>query len=152
LDPSYIKPILMDHEKYDKFTFYTDKYFTNIIYVRRMFSQGLLLNYGAKWKHHRSLLGSAFLYENIVERTLIINKSTLETIAAIRKSGETEFDMMERIPNITGQVIVRSFFGDDLGNTKINGREPQVEISLLIKDGFATTFYNSFNMAKHILF
>lgn len=78
-----------------------------------------------------------------------MNEATLAAINAIKASGQNTFNTMEKLTSITGQVIVRSFFGDDLANVKWNGKEPHVEISLLISDGVEATMFNPIGMLKH---
>jgi hypothetical protein len=36
---------------------------------------------------------------------------------------------METFSSITGEVIIRSFFGDSLKGVKINGQDPSTEIT-----------------------
>jgi hypothetical protein len=41
---------------------------------------------------------------------------------------------MREIKTITGEIVIRSFFGTEIELTEINGKMPQVEIAELIEE------------------
>lgn len=84
----------------------------------------MVFQHGEKWKNQRNLLGDPFKYEYLKSRLPMINEVTNKRLAQL--SGE---DVSEMLQAITGEVIMRSFFGDDLYEFKFNGREAQIELS-----------------------
>jgi hypothetical protein len=51
----------------------------------------------------------------------LINSSCEEVVQKIQQSGDSTLRTMENFSSITGDIIIRSFFGENLKGTLLNG-------------------------------
>ncbi|CAD8207201.1 unnamed protein product [Paramecium pentaurelia] len=119
-DPEYYKLMLLNHQYYTKI---------NIINHDNVIKKGLVFSMGEKWKSQRQLLSESFEYDQLKSRLPMINEVCLEKINQI--SGDNVLQFLELI---TGQIVIRSFFGKSAEGVKINNKEIQIEIADLLND------------------
>ncbi|CAD8107911.1 unnamed protein product [Paramecium sonneborni] len=112
-----------------------------------LLSKGLLFAEGVKWKEQRNLLSDHFLFEKLKERIPMINQVICDKINC-NKSVNMIFQF---ICSITGEVVIRSFFGEEAQGWKINGKEAQIELGEILKSFVVLRFSNFFIYFKQKL-
>ncbi|CAD8127293.1 unnamed protein product [Paramecium sonneborni] len=119
-DPEYYKVMLHNHQYYSK---------VNNINHDNLIQKGLVFSMGEKWKSQRTVLSESFEYDQLKSRLPMINEVCLEKINQI--CGDNVLEFLELI---TGQVVIRSFFGNSAEGIKINKKQIQIEIADLLND------------------
>lgn len=89
----------------------------------------MIFTNGAKWKHQRSVLGSSFNFEKLKGRLPIIVEIVNESIKSVLAKKSERLNIYETFNQITGEVIIRTFLGEELMGVKINGQCLQAEIT-----------------------
>ncbi|CAD8178750.1 unnamed protein product [Paramecium pentaurelia] len=120
IDSEYYKHIYQDHHLVTKHDQSGIKDF--------LLSGGLLFTEGPKWKQQRNLLGDHFLFQKLKARIPMINLVTKEKINEMANVEK----VFEFICSITGEVVIRSFFGEEAEGWKINGKEAQIELGSIL--------------------
>ncbi|CAD8161750.1 unnamed protein product [Paramecium octaurelia] len=120
IDPEYYKQIYVDHHLVTKHDQSGIKDF--------LLSGGLLFTEGPKWKQQRTLVGDHFLFQKLKARIPMINQVVKEKIKGMPVAEK----VFEFICQITGEVVIRSFFGIEAEGWKINGKEAQIELGSIL--------------------
>ncbi|CAD8192942.1 unnamed protein product [Paramecium pentaurelia] len=139
VDPEYYKPLYQDHHLVVKHDQSGIKDF--------LLSKGLLFAEGEKWKEQRNLLGEHFLYDKLKDRIPMMNQVVRNTI------NDNQFvdKVFQFICSITGEVVIRSFFGVEAEGWKINGKPAQIELGEILKSFVLVRFSNFFIYFKQKL-
>ncbi|KAM3144181.1 hypothetical protein pb186bvf_003643 [Paramecium bursaria] len=119
LDQEFTKIFFTDHQNFLKHSFF----------MHDILGKGLLFLTGQRWKKQRDIFADAFSYKKLQDRIPMIN-----TVVKERIQGLLSGRLNNTLAEITGDVVFRSFFGQDAKNYSINGKEPQVELMSLIND------------------
>ncbi|KAL4481932.1 hypothetical protein ABPG74_008021 [Tetrahymena malaccensis] len=104
--------------------------------ARYVFGLGLVKSEDKIWARQRSFLSSTFHFNALKDRVPIIKDITKEFLQNLPSDGNTPVSIIEELQNITSEVIIQTFFGENLRGLKVNGLQPSVEISKIILDGF----------------
>ncbi|CAD8167208.1 unnamed protein product [Paramecium octaurelia] len=120
LKPNYYKIFMQQHEAYTKFPMIVDK---------RLVSKGMLMEGGAKWKQQRKLLGAHFEYNKLINLIPMINDVAEKKLSGLPNSI---FPAMNLASSITGEVVLRAFFGEDIAKLSLNGQDPSLCVTQLI--------------------
>ncbi|CAD8094874.1 unnamed protein product [Paramecium sonneborni] len=120
IDSEYYKYIYQNHDLVSKHDQSGIKDF--------LLQGGLLFTEGSKWQQQRKLLGDHFLFQKLKSRIPMINQVIKEKIIEMPKVEK----VFEFICSITGEVVIRSFFGEEAEGWKINGKEAQIELGEII--------------------
>ncbi|EAS04656.2 cytochrome P450 family monooxygenase (macronuclear) [Tetrahymena thermophila SB210] len=115
IEPEIIKDFFSKSQYYQK-----DQTF--IQNITRFLKNGIVFSEGNTWKESRKLFSPAFHYEYIQKLTPLINDIT-DTIfnLAVKNQELKNFDPIAQIQEITGRVIIASFFGEVIEGEKFQG-------------------------------
>ncbi|CAD8092180.1 unnamed protein product [Paramecium sonneborni] len=120
LKPKYYRIIMQQHQDYRKFPMIVDK---------RLVSKGMLMEGGSKWKQQRNLLGVHFEYNKLINLIPMINDVAQKKLINLPNSI---FPAMNLASSITGEVVLRAFFGEDIAKLSLNGQDPSQCVTQLI--------------------
>ena len=108
-------------EFYQKSNFYV-KDNTFIGNLKRFFDEGIVTAEGSKWKTSRRIFSKAFHFEYLQNLS-----SSIEAVAEkkfkqiIAENKLTAVDAIDVMQQITGTVVILSFFGETLEEVKFQG-------------------------------
>ncbi|KAL4472921.1 hypothetical protein ABPG72_007798 [Tetrahymena utriculariae] len=105
--------------------------------ARDAFGQGIVVSEDKKWARQRNFLSNSFHFNALKNRVPVIKEITKEFLSALPSDGKTPITIIEELQNITSEVIIQTFFGENLKGMTVNGHQPSVEISKIIADGFS---------------
>jgi len=83
---------------------------------------GLLLAEGNTWKNHRKVISSRFHFEFLKENIPLIVSTTREFLGEVSKTSLNKVNILDEAQKITGEVVGRIFFGENLNKFKIRGQ------------------------------
>lgn len=106
-------------------------------------SKGLVLSEGDSWKWQRKFLGNAFTFEKLKARIPMINEVVKDVMAKDPKDNLTKFTS-----KMTGEVVIRSFFGDMAKGLQFEGQEAQISVVDLIDDLIVYPLANPYVLIK----
>ncbi|CAK65177.1 unnamed protein product (macronuclear) [Paramecium tetraurelia] len=133
-DPEYYKLI--------KFNNINHEYLFNH-QISNVIQNGLICQMGEKWRAQRLLLSESFDYDQLKSRLPMINEVCLDKINSIH--GENILEFLELI---TGQVVIRSFFGKSADGVQINKKKIQIEIADLLNELGEVRFKSKYLFVK----
>ena len=114
LDTKLIKEFYSHQSKYVKIPL--SKAFQALV------GTGLLRAEGNLWKQHRKTISSLFHYEFLKQNTPLIVKTTREFLDQLKKEPLENIKIMDEIQKITGEIVGRIFFGENLNNYNMDGQ------------------------------
>ncbi|CAK72113.1 unnamed protein product (macronuclear) [Paramecium tetraurelia] len=117
-DPEYYKQVLVNHENYTK---------VEILYHPKLSSTSILFGEPQKVKQQRSLLGEAFTFEKLKQRTPIINQVLLEKLQKEDKTNVLDF-----LTKTSSEIIIKTFFCKELQEIIVQGNDITTEMIDLI--------------------
>ncbi|CAD8174566.1 unnamed protein product [Paramecium octaurelia] len=120
LKPKYYRIFMQQHQDYSKFPMIVDK---------RLISKGMLMEGGAKWLQQKRLLGSHFEYNKLINLIPMINDVAQKKLANLPNEV---FPAMNLASSITGEVVLKAFFGEDIAQLSLNGQDPSQCVTQLI--------------------
>jgi len=86
---------------------------------------GLFMAEGQVWKQHRKLISNVFHFDFIKDKIPLMVNTSRELFDKIieenKANGLKNIDLMTEIQKITGEILGRMFFGENLNQYKING-------------------------------
>ena len=83
---------------------------------------GLVFAEGATWKNHRKIISSVFNFEFIKGNIPLIVNTTRDFLRETARISLESVDIMSEIQKITGEIVGRIFFGENLNNYKLNNQ------------------------------
>nr|ABY59973.1 cytochrome P450 monooxygenase CYP5008A2 [Tetrahymena thermophila] len=104
--------------------------------ARYVFGLGLVKSEGKIWARQRSLLSNTFHFNALKDRVPVIKEITKEYLQKLDSYKDSAVPIIEELQNITSEVIIQTFFGENLRDKKVNDLQPSVEISKIILEGF----------------
>ena len=109
--------------------------------VSALMGTGLVMAEGNLWKNHRKLVASVFHFEFLRENVPLIQDITKEFFAKLKKAPLQKVDIMDEVQKITGEIVGRIFFGENLNQYIIKGKpltlhlaEITARTSLILRD------------------
>jgi len=99
-----------------------------------LLGQGLITANGAVHKRHRKITSRAFHWEFLISTVPMIVKTTKEVFDHMETGGELKNVRVTEISqNITGVVVGRIFFGEEMNNYKFQGLPLTEALGLLLQ-------------------
>ncbi len=105
-------------------------------YLRPLFGLGLLFAEGDMWKHHRKIISSSFHYEAIKSQVGLVQATTKEFLNKIDSKGMHDYAVINKIQEITGEIVGRIFFGEHLNDYSLDNKPLTTYLTDLITDLF----------------
>lgn len=112
-DPAYVRECVHKQDLYHKADF-----LKTLVYI---FGNGLVTAEGNVWKRHRKIISSTFNYEFLKANIKTIQDTTKEFLDKISPADYDRYSILDRVQDITGQVVGRIFFGESLANYDYQG-------------------------------
>ena len=97
-----------------------------------LMGRGLLLAEGDEWKHHRKMISNSFHYQFLTSNVPRVQRITHEIFDNVKPEDCRDFSAILRTQDITGQVVGRLFFGEDLAKYTFEGKALTEALSVLI--------------------
>jgi len=113
-DPELIKEFLQKPFNYKK------HYILTVLVP--LAGQSLGLTEGDVWKRRRKVISTAFHYEFLKENTKLIQQTVREFFDKITLADYNNLDIIQRLQEITSEVMGRVFFGDSLHKYQFEGK------------------------------
>ncbi|KAL4446417.1 hypothetical protein ABPG74_001158 [Tetrahymena malaccensis] len=114
-EPEIIKDFFQHQNYYKKFDFF----------IRNLmrFVNGLITAEGNDWKLSRKLFSQAFHFDYIQKLAPLIEKSADNMINEIIANNDLQkFNSISSMQELTGRIVIASFFGESLENERFKGR------------------------------
>ncbi len=127
MDPQYIKELLLKPNLYEK-TGIT-KFINPLVG-----GEGLVMSEGELWKRHRKIISNSFHYESLKANIPTIRKTTLEFLNKTTPEELKNYSAINKIQEITGEIVGRIFFGENLSNYTLEGKSLTLVLGTLIAD------------------
>ena len=114
VDPNLVKVFLSDITKSAKTSLLEPMYI--------LMRHGLLFSHGNQWKRHRKTLSTIFRYEFLMSQIPTIVNTTRHILSReIEAQKGKHINILELYQMITGELVFRIFFGEDLEGVTIDG-------------------------------
>ena len=114
-DPALIKEFYSNADNYVKDTLFFQ------IFVK-LWGKNLITSEGKEWKTQRKVLSSAFHFEFFKSILPMIQKTTQETFQNLQKTSMKDVNIMDVYQEITGEVVGKIFFGEQLNQYSLEGK------------------------------
>lgn len=134
------KKIFLQNQHYYEKTGFSD-------FMRPILGTGLLFAKGETWKRHRKLVSSAFHYESLKGSVGLIRETTQEFLQKITPDQYKSFPIIEKMQEITGEVVGRFFFGKSFAHYTFEGQP----ITLALADLLGETTSYGFKLSGLVL-
>jgi len=125
-DPKYAKEMLQFPTNYKKSAVF-DLY-------KEILGTGLSFLEGDAWKVRRKIISSCFHYEFLKNNTSLIQETVNEFLDKIPPEIYKECEIMDRIQQITAEVVGRIFFGRCLSRYSLDGMPLTLALTHLMGD------------------
>ncbi|CAD8174942.1 unnamed protein product [Paramecium octaurelia] len=134
----YLKDTISEHQHFEKM---------NPFMIDSFIQTGLVLSEGDRWKRQRMFLGQAFTFEKLKSRVQMMNQVVKHIVDKDPKTNLNEF-----MSKITGEIVIKSFFGELAEGLKLEGKDAQVALIELTADINLIQFENPFILIKSLIF
>jgi len=128
LDPKLIKEFFASQHHYQKIPF-SDAF-------QSLVGTGILRAEGNVWKQHRKILSNMFHFEFIKQNIPLMVNTTREFLSELEQGSLENVMIMDEIQKITGEIVGRIFFGENLNKYKLNGQLLTLYLADLLVDIF----------------
>ena len=125
-DPQYVKEFFQNQSSYRKADIL--KIFVPLA------GTGLVLSEGETWKRHRKIISNSFHYEFIKTNIDLIQDTTRELLDKTSESEYKDYPIISKIQEITGEIVGRIFFGENLSNYKYKGKSLTMALADIIME------------------
>jgi cytochrome P450 len=107
-----------------------------------LLNNGLAFAHGNSWKDQRKLISQIFHYEFLKQNTLLVHEVIIKHLQKLNKQTDLDNVILRKTTyNITGEVIGRLFFGQDLSALTYEGKDATHAIGALIRDIYTLLFH-----------
>ncbi|CAD8091771.1 unnamed protein product [Paramecium sonneborni] len=134
----YIKDTYLDHHDFEKI---------NPFMIPSFIQKGLVMSEGESWKRQRKFLGSAFTFEKLKSRLPMMNQVVQQIAEKDNKSHLNDF-----MSRITGEIVIKSFFGELAEGFQLEGKDAQVALIQLTGEISIMHMENIYIFIKSLLF
>ena len=114
-DPALIKEFFLNNDNYIK-----DPLFLELF--APILGKGLLTSEGSQWKAQRKALSCAFHFDFIKSILPSIQATAHKNLYNLRKISLNKVHAMDELQKITGEVVGKVFFGEELNEYEFDGR------------------------------
>ena len=128
MDPQYIKEFLLKSNLYKKAGSIT-KFIKPLVG-----GGGLVMSEGEVWKRHRKIISNSFHYESLKANVSTIRNTTLEFLNKTTPEELKNYSVINKIQEITGEIVGRIFFGENLNNYTLEGKPLTLVLATLAAD------------------
>eukprot|EP01017_Pseudomicrothorax_dubius_P008127 TRINITY_DN12648_c0_g1_i1.p1 TRINITY_DN12648_c0_g1~~TRINITY_DN12648_c0_g1_i1.p1 ORF type:complete len:514 (+),score=105.55 TRINITY_DN12648_c0_g1_i1:140-1681(+) len=91
--------------------------------LKRAMGNGTLFAEGSQWKLHRRILSEAFEFSNLKKMQPIITEAIIDHFNEMEREGRlTRVHIMDEFQKITGDIVLKSFFGSDFSKRSLFGK------------------------------
>ncbi|CAD8071021.1 unnamed protein product [Paramecium primaurelia] len=134
----YIRDSFLEHHNFEKM---------NPFQIKSYMQKGLVFSEGDRWKRQRNFLGSAFTFEKLKSRIPMMNLVVEDIVQKDSKKNLNEF-----ISRMTGEIVIKSFFGDLAEGFQLEGKDAQLALIDLTGSMSQIQFENPFIFIKSLIF
>ena len=125
-DTQYIREFLQKQHLYEK---------SEVIRaLLPLIGTGLVLAEGDTWKRHRKVISNSFHYEFIKDNIPLVQNTTREFLDGLSKSDYDNYSAIGKVQEITGEIVGRIFFGENLNSYKYEGKLLTVALAEIITE------------------
>ena len=125
-DPQMIKEYLHKQHLYNKVGVAK--------FLKPLFGNGLSTAEGETWKHHRRIVSTFFNYESLKASVGIVQSTTKEFLDKLSPSEYKNFHVINKVQEITGEIVGRIFFGEKLNNCDVEGKPLTLHLTNLMAE------------------
>jgi len=130
---------------------YAKEYFANpYLYVKSPANEiikplvdgggGMVMLEGDEWKRHKKIISNSFHYESLRTHTSVIQKIVKESFDKLTPKELQSYSAMDKLQEITGEVVGRIFFGENLNDYTHEGLSLIIAMAHLIADVVEAAF------------
>lgn len=113
-DPKLIKEFYAKQSSYRKVKFSKG--------MNTLLGTGLVLAEGDLWKNHRKIISSIFHFEFLKENIPVVVDTTREFLGQLQQGSLKGISIMDEVQKITGEIVGRIFFGENLNKYTLKGQ------------------------------
>lgn len=128
-DTALIKEFFLNGDNYVKEPLTLDL-FTYLL------GEGLVMVEGAKWKSQKKMLSQRFHFEFLNSILPTIQNLAVEKFSNLKKGSLTDVDIMNTMQDISGEIVGKLFFGNELENYKFEGKRLTDALADIISEAF----------------
>jgi len=114
-DTALIKEFYLNSDNYIKDPIFLELY-------SKLLGKGLLTSEGNKWKAQRKILSNAFHFGFLKAILPTVQQTARETLAELQTISLNDVNVMDVFQKITGEVVGKIFFGEQLNHYKIEDK------------------------------
>lgn len=126
-DPEYAKEFFANPQLYEKSS--ASDFFKPIVG-----GGGLAMLEGEQWKRHRKIISNSFHDESLRNNIPIVQKTVKEFFDKLTPEDLNNYSAIDKLQEITGEVVGRIFFGENLNNYTHEGQSLTISMTHLIAD------------------
>jgi len=89
---------------------------------------------GDVWKRHRKIISNSFHYESLKANITTIKNTTLEFLDKTTPEEHQNYSVINKIQEITGEIVGRIFFGKNLNSYALEGKPLTLVGATLVSD------------------
>jgi len=130
-DPALIKEFCLNTDNYVKEPLILDLF-------AYLLGVGLVIVEGNQWKTQKKMLSSSFHFEFLNSILPNIQKLAFQRFSDLGKDPLKDVDIMTMMQNISGEIVGKLFFGDELDNYRFEGKKLTDALSDLITEAFTS--------------
>jgi len=123
-DPTLIKEYYRNANCYNKVG--------SIGFYKPLFGTGLLYAEGDVWKNHRKIISTSFHYEALKSQVGLIQNTTKEFLDKVGTEGCEDYSIINKIQEITGEIVGRIFFGEKLNDYTFDNKPLTIYLADLL--------------------
>ncbi|KAM3128879.1 hypothetical protein pb186bvf_019014 [Paramecium bursaria] len=109
--------------------------------------KGLIFAEGHRWSYQREMLNDSFRYDKLKEKFPMMNRVVREKLQNTHIKNVPDY-----ITQITGEVVLQSFFGQDGIGIKIEGQDAAYYLGKLFQDIAHLQKTNAYVLLKQLMF
>jgi len=108
-------------------------------HLKPLFGNGLTFSEGDIWKRHRKMIAGSFNNEPLKSKVPLVQATAKEFLGKVGVEGCKGYGVINKMQEITGEVVGRMFFGKDLNNYSIDNKPLTTYLAELASDLFVLT-------------
>jgi len=101
-----------------------------------LLSTGLSTAEGKLWKQHRRIISNTFHFDFVKGKIPMMANTAKEFLNKLEKGGQKEVKIMDELQKITGEIVGRTFFSENLNDYKIEGQPLTLYLANLLIETF----------------
>jgi len=118
--------------------------------IRLLMGTGLFLAEGELWKNHRKNISTIFHFEFLRKNIPLIQKTAKQSLKKLSQEKDLRnVDIMSEMHKITGEVVGKIFFSENLNHYKIDEKPITICLAELMSR-IALQFQNPFRLFSMI--